>query len=124
MEFWIFLLVIFVLWLIVNLIKVTVQWFAENRKYHIILRESSEKLADVDLETYERLLSELEKFYKSDKRKMVVLKDKMGVSINICPKCGGYMKIVRGRRGPFLGCSNYPNCKSSKNYEAIFDLEI
>lgn len=124
MEFWIFLLAIFVLWLIVNLIKGTVQWFAENRKYHRILRESAEKLADIDLDNYEILLADFEKFYKSDKRKKIVLKDKMGEAINVCPKCGGYMRIVRGRRGPFLGCSNYPNCRSYKNYESIFDMEI
>jgi len=124
MEFWIFLLVIFVLWLTVNLIKGLAQWFTENMRYHRILRESADKLADIDLKKYEIQLAEFEKFYESDKRKKIVLKDKMGEAINICPKCGGYMKIVQGRRGTFLGCSSYPNCKSYRKYEAIFNLEV
>lgn len=28
-----------------------------------------------------------------------------------CPKCGGDLKIASGRFGPFIGCSNYPECK-------------
>lgn len=33
----------------------------------------------------------------------------------VCEKCGGPMVIKTGRFGPFLGCSNYPTCKSIKN---------
>lgn len=29
-----------------------------------------------------------------------------------CGKCGSDMKRRNGARGPFLGCSNYPNCKN------------
>ena len=124
MEFWTFLLVIFVLSLGVNLIKGIVKWFAENRKYHRILRESVEKVDDVDLEKYETILVEFEELYESDKRQMVILKDKEGEVINICPECGEYMRIVQGRWRRFLGCSNDPDCRSYKNYESIFDLEI
>jgi DNA topoisomerase I len=28
-----------------------------------------------------------------------------------CPKCGKPMKLRHGRFGPFLGCTDYPNCK-------------
>jgi DNA topoisomerase-1 len=28
-----------------------------------------------------------------------------------CPKCGGDLKIARGKFGPFIGCSKYPDCK-------------
>jgi hypothetical protein len=31
-----------------------------------------------------------------------------------CPKCGGGKMVERtGSRGPFLGCSTYPNCKNT-----------
>ncbi|MCK4375612.1 MAG: topoisomerase DNA-binding C4 zinc finger domain-containing protein, partial [Candidatus Brocadiae bacterium] len=30
-----------------------------------------------------------------------------------CEKCGGPMAIKRSRKGMFLGCSNYPECKST-----------
>jgi DNA topoisomerase-1 len=29
-----------------------------------------------------------------------------------CPKCGSMMRLRDGKRGPWLGCSNYPKCRS------------
>ncbi len=29
----------------------------------------------------------------------------------LCPKCNGILKVRSGKRGPFYGCENYPNCK-------------
>lgn len=34
-----------------------------------------------------------------------------------CEKCGKPMTVKRGRFGPFLGCSGYPECKSIKAIE-------
>ena len=31
-----------------------------------------------------------------------------------CEKCGAPMTVKRGPRGPFLGCSAYPKCRSTK----------
>jgi hypothetical protein len=31
-----------------------------------------------------------------------------------CENCGGAMTVRRGKRGFFLGCSNYPKCKGTK----------
>ena len=31
-----------------------------------------------------------------------------------CPECGGDLVVKKGRRGAFVGCSNYPNCKYVK----------
>jgi DNA topoisomerase-1 len=31
-----------------------------------------------------------------------------------CPDCGGGMSIRSGRRGRFLGCMNYPECKGTR----------
>jgi DNA topoisomerase-1 len=33
----------------------------------------------------------------------------------VCPKCGAPMVRRTGRRGPFLGCSRYPQCKGTRN---------
>ncbi len=33
----------------------------------------------------------------------------------LCPVCGSPMKRRHGRFGPFLGCTNYPNCKGIVN---------
>lgn len=32
-----------------------------------------------------------------------------------CPKCGKAMKLRHGKFGPFLGCTDYPNCKGIVN---------
>lgn len=36
------------------------------------------------------------------------LNDKL--SSRICPRCGGTLVERNGKFGPFIGCSNYPNC--------------
>jgi len=33
-----------------------------------------------------------------------------------CEKCGSAMVIKHGRNGSFLACSNYPDCRNTKNY--------
>jgi len=33
----------------------------------------------------------------------------------VCPQCGGNLRIANGRYGEFLGCSNYPRCKYTRN---------
>ena len=32
-----------------------------------------------------------------------------------CPNCGGKLVMRKGKYGKFLGCSNYPNCKYTRN---------
>lgn len=36
-------------------------------------------------------------------------------NIDKCPKCGGNLILKNGKYGSFYGCSNYPNCKYTKN---------
>ena len=36
---------------------------------------------------------------------------------NLCPRCGGVLKLISGKYGEFYGCSNYPKCKFKKNKE-------
>ena len=35
----------------------------------------------------------------------------------ICPKCGGKLIVRNGKYGNFIGCSNYPKCRFTKNIE-------
>ena len=35
--------------------------------------------------------------------------------ISTCPKCGAILKERTGKYGKFLGCSNYPNCKYTRD---------
>ena len=41
-----------------------------------------------------------------------------------CPKCGSPMAVKRSRRGPFLACTKYPECKGARNIAAIEDGKI
>ena len=36
-------------------------------------------------------------------------------NIGKCPRCGSNLKRRKGKRGEFLGCSNYPKCMYTKN---------
>lgn len=36
-------------------------------------------------------------------------------AVEVCPVCGGGLKKRNGRYGEFLGCSNYPRCKYTRN---------
>lgn len=44
-----------------------------------------------------------------------------------CPDCGAILQIKQGKRGLFLGCTNYPKCEYIKplqqNYHVIKTLE-
>lgn len=33
-----------------------------------------------------------------------------------CPECGSSLIMRKGKYGPFLGCSNYPGCKYTKDF--------
>jgi DNA topoisomerase I len=36
----------------------------------------------------------------------------------VCERCNeGHMQVKLGRNGPFLGCSKYPDCKNTRDYE-------
>ena len=35
----------------------------------------------------------------------------------LCPDCGGELVIKDGRNGKFIACSNYPDCKYTRNIE-------
>ena len=41
-----------------------------------------------------------------------------------CPVCGATMKIRRGKIGEFWGCSNYPNCKGTRNILLLGERHI
>ncbi|MHA1222389.1 MAG: phospholipase D-like domain-containing protein [Candidatus Heimdallarchaeaceae archaeon] len=38
------------------------------------------------------------------------------VTVKACPKCGGKLIVREGKRGLFYGCSNFPNCKYTEDY--------
>lgn len=46
-----------------------------------------------------------------------ILKEEIPQSNKTCPLCGGKLVVRKGKSGYFYGCSNYPNCKFTKNYK-------
>ncbi len=34
---------------------------------------------------------------------------------HVCPECGGILRERNGRNGKFIGCSNYPRCRYTRN---------
>lgn len=45
------------------------------------------------------------------------LEQKIGDNKPVCPICGEAMMIRRSKRGPFWGCSKYPDCKGIVNIQ-------
>ena len=36
---------------------------------------------------------------------------KESIASGVCPRCGGKLVVRNGKRGKFMGCSNYPKCR-------------
>jgi hypothetical protein len=70
---------------------------------------------------YEQRISGLQKLNISTKEHVASLKSRYS-SDSSCPKCGGELKQRQAKQGKsagnnFLGCSNYPQCRYTKNIE-------
>src|SRR5262249_26804133 len=46
------------------------------------------------------------------------------VTEHMCPACGKPMLLRKGRRGEFLSCSGYPDCKATANLTAENKVEV
>ncbi|MXW73539.1 MAG: AAA family ATPase [Chromatiales bacterium] len=40
-----------------------------------------------------------------------------GKTVEACPACDGWLRNIAGEYGPFLGCSNYPDCRYTRKLE-------
>jgi DNA topoisomerase I len=56
-------------------------------------------------------------FTRSDDGQILPVENVSEETDRICDKCGKKMVIKRGKFGPFLGCSGYPECKSIMNFK-------
>jgi DNA topoisomerase-1 len=77
-----------------------------------------EELDEVEEGAFNKL-KVLEDFYKPFKARLDFaqnnIKKEVITSDEVCQNCGKPMVIKWGRRGKFLSCSDYPNCKFSKS---------
>lgn len=58
--------------------------------------------------------------YKTRTQHVMKIKEKISNENNsvknmICPRCGGNLVVRVSKNGTFLGCSNYPRCRFTKN---------
>ena len=84
------------------------------KKYHNIVLET-------DLETIRDKIIKLNITDKLKRKKHIkniknkINDDKEKVNNMICPRCGNNLVTRNGKYGSFIGCSNYPKCKFTKN---------
>ncbi|MBI0583243.1 MAG: DNA topoisomerase I [Methanomassiliicoccus sp.] len=73
-----------------------------------VVEESQDMLSDI-LDTMEKHREQI----GEEIRKAIEAQHFMGK----CPDCGGDLKVIRAKTGrPFVGCSNYPECKRIYQY--------
>lgn len=113
-----------ILKLLIFYIQKLVKFISENIKYGKILKNHMDFVKDIEIRNYEIELGKLEDLWNKYENEKVELKNQNGEIINICEKCGSYMKIVKWRGNPFLGCSNYPHCKSRRSLNELYNLSI
>ncbi len=112
-----------VLW-IISLIVVAFKGYKENKKYKNILLNNMQKIENIDLYKYESKFNKFTEQYTLFKNQKAIIRNIKGDVLNICPKCNGYLKIVKWKGNPFIGCSNYPNCSFYRKFNRIFEMEI
>jgi DNA topoisomerase-1 len=92
--------------------------------------DMEEKLDEVEEGTV-NWVELLQKFYKGFSNRLTQAESSMrslrreGVPTDIeCENCGSSMIIKWGKKGEFLSCSRYPDCKNAKQFEYGEDGEI
>ncbi|WP_163936268.1 type I DNA topoisomerase [Paraferrimonas sp. SM1919] len=48
--------------------------------------------------------------------------NKHSLQQEVCPECGGSLSIRSSKRGPFLGCDNYPSCEYAKALTQVSEM--
>ncbi len=56
-------------------------------------------------------------FHRNEKGEIIVDEGKEEMTDEVCELCGRAMVIKKGKYGPFLACSGYPECKNTRNLE-------
>ncbi|MFO8109344.1 MAG: DNA topoisomerase I [Thermoplasmata archaeon] len=86
------------------------------------LEEDMEKIAESDLkkedvveESRDMLESVIQSLKKDKKEIRSELRDSLvdQKSVGECPECGGTLVVRKGKKGRFVGCTNYPKCKNT-----------
>ena len=92
-----------------------------NKLIDTIWNQNLDALTELQVSSIAAQLEPLTKVSTEVKEKHIAsVSDKYGTNKEICPKCGGILvrriaKTGRSAGREFLGCSNYPNCRFTRN---------
>lgn len=89
---------------------INVEYTAEMEQELDLIEEGKDTL----LNTLNQFWKKFEKDLKTASRKMRSVKGMEEKTDEVCDKCGSPMVKKFGRFGTFLACSNYPECKSTR----------
>jgi DNA topoisomerase-1 len=91
-----------------------------NEGYTASLEEQLDQIEDGQIE-WKRAVADFDQKFSKDLEtageQMPNIK-REGVPLDeTCPECGAQLRMRFGRYGPFIACSNYPDCKYTRNLE-------
>ena len=69
-------------------------------------------------------LNVVKRVYDDLNRELSNLKAPAGVTVHACTECGKPLRRIKGVKGPFWGCSGYPDCKKSFENDAKADAPV
>ena len=84
------------------------------------MEDELDKVEEGQLPWIQALEDFYEPFQKDLEKAKVEMQDMKGKGVPTdvhCEKCGAPMVIKLGRHGQFLACSNYPECKNTKEFQ-------
>jgi DNA topoisomerase-1 len=93
-----------------------------NTTYTAQMESQLDEIEEGKLNWRDALRNFYDKFSVELKRAEENIKNKKKISIptdEVCEKCGSPMVVKFGRFGKFLACSNYPECKNTKEVESL-----
>ena len=96
-------------------------------KFTAKMEDNLDKIEDGKLnfvETVKRFYLPFEQTLKKAKKNMQNIKAMSIPTSIVCDQCGSKMVIRWGKRGKFLSCSRYPECKNTKNFREDEDGTI
>jgi DNA topoisomerase-1 len=91
------------------------------------LEDELDKIEDGTTPWLELMREFYEPFKKDLERAKTEMKSVKGTETETdlkCDKCGGVMVIKWGRRGKFLACSSYPECKNTSDFKTEADGKV
>lgn len=81
-----------------------------------ILQYNREEHKDY-IRKYEVLMADMDKTVKDSASATENIPQAMNKKEETCPQCQGKLVVRNGKFGKFIGCSNYPKCRYTKNID-------